>query len=93
MTAVSPSTTYLARAECNIDVARFFRRLTMCGVAFERRSCVSDVEFSDVQFGLVTLASLGELLDCAREVEDGHVILQTLQPEGSYTGERDYDRD
>ena len=49
-----------------------------------------DAQFPDRELIFSSYLSLEEIKNHIREVEDGHVMLQTVQPIEKYIGERDY---
>ena len=78
-------TLYKFRAECEHDVKRFEM---LIGIATERiaaESCSPDVTATFES--TMTLAEIRAALD---QIVDGHVMKQTVQPIGEYTGDRDY---
>jgi hypothetical protein len=74
---------YKFRAECLQDANRFLDAIECSNVAIQK-----DKELPDVEATFNSLLSSEELLEHAKDLEDGHVILETLQPIESYTGER-----
>jgi len=82
---------YKFRAECELD----FRNLLSLFYN-EPEHHISAIKINgkampDIEVELMTPLPLNELRNMMREVEDGHVMLQTVQPIERYTGERDYD--
>jgi len=79
------------RAECSADVERFHQVCAQRGmIAFWTMH--SDKVGPDVEVDLQSTASVEDLRNAMREVEDGHVMLQTLRecPLAENTLERDY---
>jgi hypothetical protein len=80
---------YCYRAECPIDEVRLMLELP--------REEVVSVERTETPLGgyasllTVRTLTLEQVRDFMRQVEDGHVMVQTVQPPKLYTGERDWD--
>lgn len=75
------SHTYKLRAECLHDVLQ-----TM---DFVDRFCITrDNGYPDVEFDFDSKLSLNEIKARLRGIEDGHVMLETVQLFEKYTGER-----
>lgn len=76
------------RAEVIDDVLLFVsnapRRLT--GFKVHQQS-----GFHDVEFEFETESTLDEIIKTLSEIDDAHVMYQTVQPIEHYTGERNYD--
>ena len=79
---------YRFRAECehDVDVLR-----AILGTHVKRIVKLNEAPFPDNEVELHVPLSLEELRDVMRMVEDGHVMVQTVAPRDTYTGERDYD--
>ncbi|MCP4104013.1 MAG: protein kinase [Desulfobacteraceae bacterium] len=77
---------YKFRAECEPDVNSLLEALGSNVISVKK----SKQYFPDSYVELITSLSLEELRDQIRTLEDGHVMLQTIQPHYNYTGERDY---
>ena len=80
---------YWYLAECNIDEVRL-----MLGLPREEVVSVDIIETPDGHIAsqlTVRTLSLEQVRDCMRKVEDGHVMVQTVQPPHLYTGHRDYE--
>jgi hypothetical protein len=75
------------RAECLIDVERFISRLDSLGWL----NITMMNQFPDCYVTFYSERRLDELRAIIRDVPDGHVMLQTIQPAALYTGERDYE--
>lgn len=79
---------YRFRAECEHDVDELRRIL---GMRVTKIIKINEPPFPDVTVDVYSKLSLEELRDAMRQVEDGHVMVQTVAPRATYTGERDYD--
>lgn len=68
------------RVECVGDVCSY---LGLVGEQFQIEECKlkQDPVFPDIDVSLNVEAGLSELLDLARRVEDGHVIVESLMLE------------
>lgn len=64
-----------------VNVLRPQRKLVNCAVQFHPL-------FPDVEVLLTVQCTLDELRNSMRQVEDGHVMLQTVNYPEAYTGER-----
>lgn len=78
-------TVFSFRAECRNDVGVFLRSLMASGVSVSnadiRASTNGNITFPDVFVEIATSeASVEQLILAARQVEDLHVIEQTLRP-------------
>jgi hypothetical protein len=84
-------TKYKFRAECSRDAKLFFAAISefICSGGKS-----SPLDFGDVEgtFVLSRDISSRDLLWAASRIDDGHVLVQTLELEANYTGERNYDR-
>lgn len=69
---------YSFRAECAHDVAQFQSACDVAGVTVAL-TLHPDELLPDVDVGMESPASLDELRNVMRKVEDGHVMLQTLR--------------
>ena len=98
-TTIADTTKYKFRAECEQDVIEFFSILNPCGVeVFEWE--VKEIRiFPDAQspeghlvpdkwVTFKTASSLDRLRSVVRRVPDGHVMLESLNYENEYTGQR-----
>ncbi|CAK7994666.1 Hypothetical protein POVR1_LOCUS190 [uncultured virus] len=99
---IKPYTKYAFRAECQSDVAKFLTRISIQPLRhFEFRTetvyrdtsvewvqkVSSELEVTfETQLGLETLRQL-----MMKEIPNGHVMLETLNYQKDYTGERYYD--
>jgi hypothetical protein len=76
------------RAECLEDVVNLLYRIKTKDTEIH----IKFFQVPDVEAVLATDLSLEEVIDQARAVTDGHVIVETVQPEEEYTGDRDWNR-
>lgn len=84
------------RAETIVDVFQFATALWTSTHKHERTTLAivpSSNGLPDVDVILQSLVSVSDLTEVMRGVADSHVMIQTLNPVATYTGERDYDRD
>jgi hypothetical protein len=79
---------YKFRAECqyDVDVFKYGNEHEISNLKIE-----NDKDFPDVYVTFDSDLPLEEIIYLMREVEDGHVMYQTLRPIQEYTGERNYD--
>ena len=81
--------TYRLRAECATDVFHLVQ--TLPAGQFLALAVLRQPGFPDVEVRLVVQdMDLERLRAACRNVVDGHVMLQTVQPPNCYNGERDY---
>jgi len=76
------------RAETSYDVCNFIYKV-------EHDQMEIHIKFfaiPDVEVTLVTDKTKEEVIELMLEVDDSHVMIETLEPEELYTGERDYGR-
>lgn len=88
--ACSASVVYRWRSECPHDDQELLKRLPK-GEMLKFQSMREDPFPDTVNELTVKSLTLDELRDIMRQVEDGHVMVQTVQPKDLYTGERNYD--
>lgn len=50
-----------------------------------------DEQLPDVEFEFETELALDEIIMTLQDIDDSHVMYQTVQPIEKYTGERNYD--
>ena len=80
---------YRWRSECAHDNDEVLKRLPECERL--RFQSLRQDPFPDTICELTADSiTLEELRDLMREIEDGHVMVQTVQPKDHYTGERDF---
>ena len=79
---------YKLRAECSNDVVQFIQNAHSQMTNFKMQK---DKELPDVEFEFETELALDEIILTLKEIEDSHVMYQTVKPIDEYTGERDYD--
>lgn len=77
---------YRFRAECQCDVDSVISRGW-----FQEVSVEQDPDFPDVEVRMRSHHDLGKVRELLSSLEDGHVMVQTVNTAGEYTGERDYD--
>lgn len=83
---------YRWRSECSADDQKLLRRLPV-GEMIQFQTMRLDPfpdTFNELTVKTLTLEQLRNIM---RKVEDGHVMVQTVQPKHLYTGERDFDLD
>ena len=76
------------RAECFTDVERFLHKTN----GTIKKVTIDFFDVPDVEVVFTTEMSMDFFLAEMKEVDDSHVMIQTLEPEESYTGERNWDR-
>jgi hypothetical protein len=76
---------YRFRAECFRDVAELIESLESYTITLQRE------KEPDVEVELQTSLDMEALRDLMRQIEDSHVMIQTLTLKEQYTGERNYD--
>lgn len=84
-------TRYKFRAECLRDAQLFFAAISEFATTYRS---ITPQEFCGVEavFVLSSDISPRDLLWAASRIADGHVLVQSLELEANYTGERDYER-
>lgn len=81
---------YMFRAECMHDVSALLTNMDAKGLALSI-SIQNDPDWPDLDVTMKTNLTLDEVRAEMRTVPDGHVMVQTLVPEGEFTGERNYE--
>ena len=84
--------TYKFRAECSTDVINFFRALeedSFSSIHIQSQD-IEGTPIPDVDVIFNCNLRLARLIQIAKQVEDCHVIAQTVRPIDQYTGERNY---
>lgn len=81
--------TYKFRAECMSDVCALLPLIAGPNL-IESVNITTNKDYPDVQAEITTVYPIGAIMEAMRQVPDGHVMRQTLQPIETYTGERDY---
>jgi len=76
------------RAETSYDVCNFIYRIEHDKMEIH----ITFSAFPDVEVILVTDKTKEEVIKLMLEVDDSHVMIETLEPEELYTGQRDYGR-
>lgn len=79
---------YKFRAECQVDVDRFIALLDRTSVPSWEWALFREDGYPDVTVIFQSDAPIGVLRYAAARVVDGHVMAETLELEGEYTGER-----
>lgn len=84
--------TYKFRAECIADVAAVLIKVSTCDVSIV--GCkLKSFWIPDVTVTFTSKWSLAQIKHAISDVEDAHVIIETLAFEDEYTGERYYFED
>jgi len=78
---------YKFRSECAHDISELRKLMSTDIISIQMKQAY----FPDNHVDLVTALSLSDVRDKMRQVEDGHVMLQTVQYYYEYSGERDFD--
>lgn len=84
---------YRFRAECHRDAELFIRAILWFIEPTWKISPASSYPDVGVTFSIRKEISPRDLLWVASSIVDGHVLVQTLEKEDRYTGERDYERE
>lgn len=79
---------YKFRAECRADVDIFFSKFKE-GISNIKVEPIEDSPI-DVYVTFESKFHLAKMIQVAKEVQDGHVIAQTIRPLAKFTGERNY---
>lgn len=83
-------TKYKLRAESSTDVMNFLDVIYLKLISFSMMRI--DHNFpNDVVLEFETELNLKEIISYLRDIEDSHVMYQTVKPIMEYTGERDYE--
>lgn len=77
------------RSECFNDILEFMK---LHGEHIGKIGIQRNESFPDCECTFTSELDRGELIEKLRDVVDGHVMVQTLEEEENYTGNRDYDR-
>lgn len=86
-------TKYRFRAECPRDADLFLRAISRFIKLSWTMTPLTYYPDVVVSFELSKEISPRDLLWIASRISDGHVLVQTLEKDSDYTGERDYDRE
>ncbi|MBW4448616.1 MAG: protein kinase [Spirirestis rafaelensis WJT71-NPBG6] len=78
---------YKFRSECEHDIDSLRQLLGKDVVRISKTIAL----FPDTEVEIVTTLGLEDLRDKMRQVEDGHVMVQTLSHKADYTGDRNFD--
>lgn len=81
---------YKFRAECSVDIDLFVEKFKSHIITIDRKS---DPDFPDEDVEFSSLKSLDEVRQVMKEIEDGHVMLESLNYADEYTGDRYYDEE
>ncbi len=85
--------TFSFRAECQPDVDSFLQKSQESGIKLTVTKTVKDTNgFPDVEIEFESEATLEDLIEVMRKVQDGHVMYQTLRqvPLNENSLKRDY---
>lgn len=93
LSSSAQSNIFSFRAECQSDVLKFFSASDALGSDFQSTVNASEDGLPDVTVEIRTSATLEQLQDILRKIEDSHVMLQTLRqaPLEVNSLERNYD--
>ena len=83
---------YKFRAECDADVDNLMRLLIEAGYITSCLINKEDITVPDIEVSLISEISIDDLRYYMKQIEDSHVMIQTLNTCDKYTGERDYGR-
>jgi hypothetical protein len=79
--------TYKMRAECNADLGRFLTEVAVDSFKADRVK-IKDLVLPDVIAEFTSTLSLEQIRQAISGIEDGHVMLETVNTAAEYTGER-----
>ncbi len=83
---------YKFRAECLIDVFLFFNYCPQGSVKNIEYNHLAMMEnYPDIEVSFESELTLSDFRQICVVIEEGHVMLQTINTFVSYTGERNYD--
>lgn len=82
---------YKFRADCQADGMKFFELLPSAFKTAVFTPLDEKARFPDVVASFECNLELEEIRNIIREIEDSHVMLQTVAPADKYTGERNYE--
>lgn len=72
---------FSCRVECLFDIVSFFTVASKSGICILNISIIDDQRgFPDKECEFTSYSSLEELRNCCNELEDSHVLFQTLRP-------------
>ena len=91
-------TYYRLRAECQFDIGRMLAVVHTESLTLQQNSFINDLNglkayIPDVTVSFASSLTLAEIKQALREIEDGHVMAQTVALAADYTGERDVSDD
>ncbi|AFY58982.1 hypothetical protein Riv7116_6660 [Rivularia sp. PCC 7116] len=75
------------RAECEHDVNELIKTLSP---HIKQITKIKDNDFPDMYVEMSVYLSLEEIQAKIKDIEDGHVMLETVELKNDYTGERKY---
>lgn len=86
--------TYKFRAECSQDVIKWLSFMDRCDMYPCLDSIIRIKDYPDVEcvFQFSDEIEIHDLISTMKQIEDGHVMWQTLQPINDFTGERIMER-
>ena len=76
------------RAECLRDVEKLLHQINHNGMEVN----IKFFHVPDVEVTVLTTLTLDSIIQEAKEIDDCHVIVETVQPFHEYTGERNWSR-
>lgn len=82
---------YKFRAECTNDVDRFIDLLKTVQDSFISIERKLDPEFTEVDVEFSSMLNIDEIREIIRNLDDGHVMIETLNYAHEYTGDRYYE--
>ena len=84
---------YKFRAECLTDVFLFFNYCPQGSIKNIKHNFIDGLgdKYPDIEISFDSKLSQSEFRQISAIIEDNHVILQTIELDKNYTGERDYD--
>jgi hypothetical protein len=79
---------YKLRAECSYDIVLFLQKAhgPMLGFKMEGDT---ELYMPDVEFEFETILTIERILDILKDIDDSHVMYETVQLLEQYTGDRD----
>ncbi len=84
---LSQMNTYKFRAECLCDALKFKSKISCVNFEIQEQTLLG-YYIPDVEVSFESEMSLEELKDVLRTIQDGHVMLETIQSTELYTGQR-----
>lgn len=74
---------YKFRAECLHDIIQLMERVPLLNVKIVKPDIIPDCTAE-----ITTDLSIADIKNVMREIEDSHVMIETITPISKYTGER-----